>query len=93
MLQIGSYQLLRAPVSPHCWAAIWTPSSVLQKRIKQENDLRLLWFSVHTPEAIMCMSDLLHPELAEVRVTEAALVGQQLSPPLHTPQGVIPGGH
>lgn len=52
-LQISSCQILRAPASPHCWAAIWTPSSVLQKRIKWENDLRLLWLSIHTPEAIM----------------------------------------
>lgn len=55
--------------------------------------MRLLWFSIHAPEAIMGKSDLLHFEFAEVRVTEAALVGQQLSSPLQTPQGVIPGGH
>lgn len=50
-------------------------------------------FQFNSPEAIMWKSDLLHSELAEVRVTEAALVGQQLSPPLQTPQEVIPGGH
>lgn len=91
--QVRSHQILHAPVSPYCRAAIWTPPSVLQWRRRWEDGLSLVWFWVYTLKVKMWKSDLPDFELAEVRVTEAALVGQQLSPPLQTPQGVIPGGH